>query len=227
MKNLSTIRPITLRDQIVEQVRNAIIEGELKPTDHITEAELTARLGVSRTPVREALILLEAEGLVVFQPNRGSFVRAFDADGVDEVFSMRTTLENFAAELLVGHLAQADFDHLGELVQQISDALRLRQFSAARRLDMAFHQYLIERTGHSILIRAWKQLVAQIALLLHMRLQILPHYPELETAQTDHDRILRDYRAADLDAIRATNRAVNARVAAELKTALADHLPGS
>jgi len=61
----SQVRASNLREQVVEQVRAAIIQGHLKPGDHIIEASLTKQLGVSRTPVREALILLEREGLVV------------------------------------------------------------------------------------------------------------------------------------------------------------------
>lgn len=98
MTLLSQIRPISLREQVVEQVRTAIIEGRLKPNDHITEATLTSQLGVSRTPVREALILLEREGLVVESPNRGCFVRAFTEGDIRDIFSMRTTLENFAGD---------------------------------------------------------------------------------------------------------------------------------
>src|SRR5688572_3458655 len=95
----SQIRAMNLREQVVEQIRTAIIEGRLKPNDHIVESSLTQMLGISRTPVREALILLEQDGLVVSYPNRGSYVRNFTSQDVDEVFSMRTMLENFAGEL--------------------------------------------------------------------------------------------------------------------------------
>jgi GntR family transcriptional regulator, rspAB operon transcriptional repressor len=72
MQLLNEIRPINLREQVVEQVKTAIIEGQLKPGDHMVEASLTKQLGVSRTPLREALILLEREGLVESFPNRGT-----------------------------------------------------------------------------------------------------------------------------------------------------------
>src|SRR5574341_1709889 len=101
MAIFTTIQPVTLRDQVIEQVRIAITDGELRPGDHITESDLTEKLGVSRTPVREALILLDSQRLVEFVPNRGCFVRTFDERDVDEIFSMRTLLENFAAELIL------------------------------------------------------------------------------------------------------------------------------
>src|SRR3954471_5557932 len=97
---LSQIRTVSLREQVVQQIRTAIIEGRIKPNDHLTEMTLTEQLGVSRTPIREALILLEREGLVIAAPNRGCFVRAFSEQDVDEVFSMRATLENLAGKLI-------------------------------------------------------------------------------------------------------------------------------
>ena len=107
MDSFKPIQPVNLRDSVVEQVRIAIIEGRLKPGNHLTEASLTRLLGVSRTPVREALILLEREGLVVAEPNRGVFVRVFSEADVDAIFSMRTTLENFAAERIIESLGKA------------------------------------------------------------------------------------------------------------------------
>jgi DNA-binding GntR family transcriptional regulator len=94
MTVFSQIRAVSLREQVAEQIRIAIIEGRLKPNDHIVESQLTEQLGVSRTPVREALILLESESLVVSIPNRGCFVRAFSTDDVRALFSMRIVLEN-------------------------------------------------------------------------------------------------------------------------------------
>lgn len=214
----SPIRPVSYRDQVVEQVRTAIIEGRLKPNDHITELELTAQLGVSRTPVREALILLQSEGLILLTPHRGAFVRAFDEKAVEEIFSSRVTLENFAAERLVGHLDERDFQQLTALTEQLQAAMNARDFKHIRSTDMAFHQYLIERTGHSWLIRSWRELVAQIAALLFIRAEGL-EYDE-QRAIHDHHFIIEAFRSGDLSAVTNAHRRINERVASEIVAAM-------
>ena len=220
MKFLSQIQPVSLREQVVEQVRTAIIEGRLRPNDHITEANLTEQLGVSRTPVREALILLEREGLVVFAPNRGAFVRVFDEPDVEDIFSMRTALENFAAELLLPHVTADDLAQLDSIINQQEDAIRRKDFNNVRSLDMAFHRYLVHNNNNQLLTRNWEEIVAQIAALLYMRADAMPDYDEM-LAVRDHRAILDGYRAHDLDAVHEANRRINNRVAGECKRALA------
>lgn len=214
----SPIRPVSYRDQVVEQVRTAIIEGRLKPNDHITEMELTAQLGVSRTPVREALILLQSEGLILLTPHRGAFVRAFDEKAVEEIFSSRVTLENFAAELVIGKLDERDFQHLTDLTEQLRAAMNARNFNHIRSTDMAFHQYLIECTGHSWLIRSWHELVAQIAALLYIRAEGL-EYDE-RRAIHDHYVIIEALKSGDLNAVTTAHRQINQRVATEITAAM-------
>lgn len=220
MKFLSQIQPVSLREQVVEQVRTAIIEGRLRPNDHITEANLTEQLGVSRTPVREALILLEREGLVVFAPNRGAFVRVFDEADVEDIFSMRTALENFAAELLLPHVTADDLAQLDSIINQQEDAIRRKDFNNVRSLDMAFHRYLVHNNNNQLLTRNWEEIVAQIAALLYMRADAMPDYDEM-LAVRDHRAILDGYRAHNLTVVHEANRRINNRVAGECKRALA------
>lgn len=214
----SLIRPISFRDQVVEQVRTAIIEGRLKPNDHITEMELTAELGVSRTPVREALILLQSEGLILLTPHRGAFVRAFDEKAVDEIFSSRITLENFAAELVINKLDSLDFSHLTEQNERLRLAMDERDFKRVRSTDMEFHHYLIQRTQHSWLIRSWDELVAQVAALLYIRAEGL-EYDEYRAIR-DHAAIIDALKSRDLEAVHAANREINRRVAGEVVAAM-------
>jgi DNA-binding GntR family transcriptional regulator len=217
--SFSQIQPVSLREQVVEQVRAAIIEGRLRPGDHIAETTLTQQLGVSRTPVREALILLEREGLVTATRNRGCFVRAFNAQDVDDIFSMRTTLENFAAELIINQLDDDDFAHLRESIARQRDAIEARDFKHVRAIDMRFHRYLVERGRNPLMIRHWQEIVAQIAALLYVRAEALPDYDEY-LAIRDHQSILDAYMVRDLDAVRACNTRINARVAAECAGAM-------
>lgn len=219
MAVFAQIRTTNLRDQVVEQVRTAIIEGRLKPGDHVAEVKLTEQLGVSRTPVREALLLLEREGLVVAEPNRGCFVRAFSEADVSAIFSMRTVLENFAAERVIGSLAAADFAALNALIAQQEELIRADDFKGVRSTDMAFHQTLVERAAHPLLERGWRELVAQIAALLYLRAEAIRDYDEQRAVQ-DHRAILAALRAGDLAAVKAQHERINDRVAAECRFAV-------
>jgi DNA-binding GntR family transcriptional regulator len=219
MRFLSQIQPISLREQVVEQVRTAIIEGRLKPKDHITEAILTEQLGVSRTPVREALILLEREGLVVFAPNRGSFVRAFNQRDIDEIFALRTMLENFAAETIIDNLGESDWAQWEDMIEQQQRAIQRGDFKNVRSIDMQFHRSMIHNSDNVLLARSWEEIVAQIAALLYMRAEAMPDYDEF-LAVRDHQSIVDGYRARDLAAVQAVNRRINNRVANECKQSL-------
>lgn len=217
--SFSQIKPVNLHEEVVGQIRTAIIEGRLKPNDHIVESALTQQLGVSRTPVREALIMLEQDGLVVSYPHRGSFVRNFTVNDVREIFSMRTTLENFAGELIIETLTEEDYKHLNALIERQQSAISAADFRTVRSLDMNFHQYIVTKSDHRLLIRNWEQIVAQIAAVLYIRAEAIPDYDEF-LAIRDHKLIYEAYRQRDLNALFSVNRRINQRVAGECEFAL-------
>jgi DNA-binding GntR family transcriptional regulator len=214
MTFLSPIRPTSLREEVVQQIRTAIIEGRIKPNDHITEAMLTEQLGVSRTPVREALILLEREGLVVAAPNRGCFVRAFSERDVSEIFSMRTALENFAGKIIINQLQAVDINRLYESITQQRAAIERNDLKQVRRIDMAFHEYLVSKSNHDLLIQNWTAIVAQIAAVLYLRAEAIEDYDEYQSIQ-DHTAIVEAYEAHNLGQLTQLNERINLRVAGE------------
>jgi DNA-binding GntR family transcriptional regulator len=216
---LNVIQPINLREQVVEQVKTAIIEGRLKPGDHMVEATLTKQLGVSRMPLREALILLEREGLVESFPNRGMFVRKFDLSDVSLIFSMRIALENFAADLIIKTLDESDFARLETLIEEQRRYIRNKDFKHVRATDMNFHRYLIEKSGHPLLVRNWSEIVAQIAALLYMRAEAMPNYNE-SLAIADHKKILEAYKGKNVAKVKTLNKQINERVEGECRSSL-------
>jgi DNA-binding GntR family transcriptional regulator len=219
MSNLLPIKAISLREQVVVQIRQAIIEGLLKPGDHITEKSLTDKLAVSRTPIREALILLESEGLVVSIPHRGHFVRSFTVEDVDTIFSMRTALENFAAHRILPDFTPADKTHLTDLIEAQEKYIKRADFKLVRSTDVAFHHYLINRANHALLVRNWGEISAQIAALLYIRAEAIPSYDEL-LAVKDHQAIVDAYAAQSYEQVCHENQRINDRVAAECRYAV-------
>jgi DNA-binding GntR family transcriptional regulator len=216
MLRLTQVHAQSLREQIVEQIRNAIIEGRLNLGDRITEIQLTEELGVSRTPVREALIVLESEGLVVSAPNRSTMVRTFSERDVDQIFSMRTALENFAGELILDRLGADDYQRMTELVNAQKRAIQQNDLQIVRRVDMSFHRMLIERSEHALLIRQWTEIVAQIAALLYLRAEAIRDYDETQSIK-DHTAILNAYQYHNLAELHMLNVQINLRVAAECR----------
>src|SRR5207247_11200915 len=89
-----------------ELIREAIIEGRLAPGQRLKEEELARELGISRTPVREALLMLQAEGLVDAAPNRGAVVRSHDADDLEDLYQLRALLEGYAARRAAAHISE-------------------------------------------------------------------------------------------------------------------------
>lgn len=219
MEPFQQIRPQSMREHVVQQVRAAIIEGRLKPGDHIVESSLTKQLGVSRTPVREALILLEREGLVISEPNRGSYVRAFTTADVTAIFTMRATLETAAGEACINHLTDADYTHLDELIELQKKRISDSAFQDVRSVDMDFHHYLIAKSNNPLLERFWSEIVAQIAALLYLRAEAMPDYNEY-LAVSDHSSIVFAYRKRDLSELREVNQRINQRVAEECRLAV-------
>ncbi|MCA9895145.1 MAG: GntR family transcriptional regulator [Anaerolineae bacterium] len=219
MQSFSRIQPISLREQVVQQIRTAIIEGQLKPGDHIVESSLTDQLGVSRTPVREALILLEREGLVVSEANRGSFVRAFTLEDVSNIFSMRVALENATGEACIDKLEDDDYAYLDNLIERQKVHITAGNHKEIRSIDVKFHRFLVEKSENPLINRFWSEIVAQIAALLNIRAEAIPDYNEY-LAISDHTSIVVAYRQRDLDALKAANKRINDRVASECRLAI-------
>jgi DNA-binding GntR family transcriptional regulator len=90
-----------------ELIREAIVDGRLPPGRRLKEEELARELGISRTPVREALLILQAEGLVDAAPNRGAVVRSHDADDLEDLYQLRALLEGYAARRAAANISEA------------------------------------------------------------------------------------------------------------------------
>ena len=148
---IHTERPIVLsraRDEVRDVLRDMILRGEVRPDGRVEEVELSNRLGVSRTPVREALIALEHEGLVASRPNRGFVVLPIDADLVRETYPVLGALESTALRL-AGERLREVVPKLREINRKLGlERNRARQ----HELDHAFHVTLTEACGNPRLL---------------------------------------------------------------------------
>ncbi len=129
----------TTSDWIVDALRVAILQGELKSGQPLPQDEVAAQFGVSKIPIREALVQLKAEGLVTFYPNRGAFVSELVAEEVDEIYAMRIALETLALRRAIPNITKADFVRLESLITIMDDE---RKALAWSELNWEFHAAL-------------------------------------------------------------------------------------
>jgi len=135
-------RPLTSVERALETLREEILRGALSAGDRLAEVELAERLGVSRTPVREALSRLSAEGLVELAPNRGARVATWTVDELEGVFALRSLLEPQLTALAVPHATAADVAELDELATRMTE-LGDSDLDALVPLNRAFHDRLV------------------------------------------------------------------------------------
>lgn len=117
--NVSNLKPI--RDMIYESIRQAIFEGELKSGDRLVEKDLAEKMKVSRTPIREALRKLEAEGLIKHVPRKGVVVKGFTTEEIVEIYSIRKALEALAITYTVKNITQVEIKKLQEILEEMTE----------------------------------------------------------------------------------------------------------
>jgi DNA-binding GntR family transcriptional regulator len=152
---LTPVRYHSMAEQIATALRLAIADGKLRPGARLLEVQIAREMGTSRAPLREALIQLEREGLVVRRPNRGAFVAELTEELVREVASLRGILEGFAASLAVKRLTREDFDRLETILKEMLSAARQGDFPRMVEWDYQFHEYIIRASGHRLLHETW------------------------------------------------------------------------
>jgi DNA-binding GntR family transcriptional regulator len=154
-----------LRQEISDILREAIWEGTLKPGHRLNEQWLSGQLGVSRPPLREAIRVLEQEGLVVSTPRRGAFVRNLTGDDIFEIYAVRCALEGMAAELLMDHSSPEVLDELEHMIDRV-ESVPGGDLRAIIDQDFQFHRELVRLSGSGRLAGMWEQLAGQLRLAL-------------------------------------------------------------
>jgi len=167
--NLAMLLPPSrvLSEHIADQLRQAIVTDQLKPGERIVEREIAKAMETSRGPVRDALLLLENEGLVMRYPHRGSFVTSLSIEDAEEIYSLRLALELLAVEYVVKRATPEQLDELDGYVKQMADvAAQTYDVGQFTELDLAFHRAICRLSGHKRLLDAWEQLSVQTRVLL-------------------------------------------------------------
>ncbi|HIC80177.1 MAG TPA: GntR family transcriptional regulator [Kiloniellaceae bacterium] len=168
-----------------EALYDALLNGQLKPGEQIREAEVARLLGMSRTPVREAMRRLETQGLLIHQPRKGMTIRQLDHQAITELYLVRVELEGMAAAEAARHASEAEIDALQEIVEGDSDS----QIDPARssRINKVFHQTIHRAAHNRFLLEILDSLQVTMSLLGKTTLSL----PErVRTARQEHQAIV-------------------------------------
>jgi DNA-binding GntR family transcriptional regulator len=197
-----------LPEQLADHIVLLLATGELQPGQRLFENDLCKHLGVSRVPVREALRLLQAQGVVKAEPNRGSFMNRFGSEEANEFLTIRLSVEQIALKRLARVVKQDPnvLAPLDDIIQKMRQAHTIKDKLASCQADLAFHRTLIELSGSPVLLPIWNSISRGI----------LVYFMQERQAYYDYDRSIADH-AVLLDAIRKSD-------ASELNAMIEKHI---
>jgi len=158
-------KPKSLNEITYRQLKTAIIEGKLAPGELYTELGLAKSLGISRTPVREALLRLATENFIIFHPRRGMSINLFTPEEVENLYELRQALEETAFSKIAGNLTP-------EQIQEVKNIIREQENSekSFSKHDRKFHLFLIEAHGNRFVTQTYNNLLDYITILIRKTL---------------------------------------------------------
>ncbi|OOB79130.1 MAG: GntR family transcriptional regulator [Epulopiscium sp. Nuni2H_MBin003] len=176
-----------LRDIVLQTLRNAILWGELEPGQRLMETQLGEKLGVSRTPIREAIRKLEIEGLIVMVPRKGAQVAPFTKKDIADVLEVRAGLESLAAKLATTRADEQDFLKLKLAITEYEYAVKDKNIEQMIQKDVEFHNIIFKATNNEKLIQLSHNIQEQV---LRYRIAYLKKADEGKKVLMEHKAIL-------------------------------------
>jgi DNA-binding GntR family transcriptional regulator len=186
----------SLHEQVVEQLREMIIEHELPPGSRVDERELCERFGISRTPLREALKVVASEGLVELLPNRSPRVTPITVETVAALFDVMSWLERLAGERAALRATEQDAQRLRALLKQMDRDLERGDRLEYFRRNLALHTALVDIAGNPILSSTYRNLVQHVQRARYLALDMTGH---LDRGRTEHHDLVDALAAKDGD----------------------------
>lgn len=176
-----------LRELVFESLREAIINGKLGPSERLMEIQLAEEMGVSRTPVREAIRKLELEGLVVMIPRKGAYVAGLSLKDIADVFEIRGALEGLAAELAAERATEEEMEAMERFLMKISEEIESGDLSKVVETDTNFHTLIYQASRNTRLSQIISNLREQIQ---RSRTTSLSYPGRMKTALEEHRKIV-------------------------------------
>lgn len=193
---LSLSHDASLRNKVFKYIKSQIINGKYVPGESLVESKLAEELGVSRTPIREAIRLLELEGLVETTPNKGAIVLGISPKDVEDIYAIRILVEGLAARWAAERMGPADKKELKKTLDLMEFFVQKEDLDEVAELDMKFHQIIYEASGSKILNLTLSNLHQYVQL---ARLESLRVPERISKTMAEHQAILESFLAGDPD----------------------------
>ena len=192
--NISEYLP--LRDVVFKTLREAILKGDLAPGERLMEIKLANQLGVSRTPIREAIRKLELEGLVVMVPRKGAEVAKITEKDLRDVLEVRASLEELAISLACERITDEKIAELKEALEQFRTVIKGKDVTMIAQMDVAFHDVIFEATQNARLVQMVNNLREQM---YRYRLEYLKDFSTHSRLDEEHVKIFEAVSARDIE----------------------------
>ena len=184
--NATSDEYLPLRDVVFKTLRQAILMGELTPGQRLMEIQLANKLGVSRTPIREAMRKLELEGLVVMVPRKGAHVAKINQKVLHDVLEVRCSLEQLAVELACERITDEELNKLHEAILAFNKAVESKDLSEIAEKDVVLHDIIYASTKNDRLIVILNNLREQ---LYRYRIEYLKDYDSHPALIAEHEAL--------------------------------------
>jgi DNA-binding GntR family transcriptional regulator len=203
---LTPASPTLLSDTVAERLRDTIFKGYFAPGERLREESLAEALDVSRGPIRDALLQLEREGLVVRRRNRGAMVAQLSRTDLEEVYSLRIAIEPFVCAWAARNATAADWAAMQATIDTYSELDQTVTVDEAADADLRFHDVVYRAAGHKRVLRLWQDLRPQVYIFMLARTYVgEPEFPGIMIRS--HGKLLSAIRDGDEE--RATRVAVD------------------
>ncbi len=184
----------TLREKILEKIREDILKGNLRPGEKVAEPELAANFGISRTPIREAFRQLESEGYLTVIPRKGAVVASLSERDVAEFYAIKSILEGYAARIAAERLSEKDLERLEAINERLEKLAKEGDVKTFFRVHNEFHELFIKAAGNDKLGDLITQLVMKFN---RPRLASLSLPGRMEISVQEHRKIIEAFRHKD------------------------------
>lgn len=183
--NFNDYKP--LREVIFNNIREAIILGELKPGERLMEVQLAEKMGVSRTPIREAIRKLELEGLVVMVPRKGAHVADLTKKDIIDVLEVRAVLDGLATQLAAERISDSEIKELNKITEQFSACVEKNNLQGIIKKDIEFHDLIYKASRNEKLYQINNNVQEMI---YRFRVIYLKNYNPFRDVSKEHSRIV-------------------------------------
>ncbi|MCR5666345.1 MAG: GntR family transcriptional regulator [Eubacterium sp.] len=202
---------LPLRDVVFKTLREAILKGDLKPGERLMEVQLAEQLGVSRTPIREAIRKLELEGMAVTMPRRGAVVAKMTEKDMEDVLQIRRALDELSVTIACEQISMSQMKQLEEAQKNFEEQIKHGDMKEITNADVEFHNIIYQSTGNE---RLWQIMKGFSEQMYRYRVEYLKEEENYPTLVDEHRQIVEGLKRRDKEAVveimrrHVTNQAV-------------------